>query len=52
MSAIFGQCPLCPKKERKQRLFGGYCAYHLKNNPSGKKKAELKNLIKKPGKYL
>lgn len=29
MGAIFGQCPLCPKKSPAKRLYGGLCSYHL-----------------------
>ena len=29
MGAIFGQCPLCPKKAPAKRLYGGLCSYHF-----------------------
>lgn len=53
MAAIFGQCPLCPDKSRPQRLFGGYCGFHIKSSDEQKQKAiekrkkEMKKALKK-----
>lgn len=47
MSAVFGQCKLCPPKSPAKRLYGsGYCSYHLGNQGDDQSKQLVEETVK------